>query len=105
MYSYITIFMKTGAGVQAILKSGLRNLRGCNVSKTASCAMIYIPSLIKICSGIRKLMVEGRCIHIQKHRQQSDLTSPLLFFRNKRGLIWKMSQNCDSAYFFIPRNL
>jgi hypothetical protein len=31
---YITSFMKTDTGVQAILKSGLRNLRGCNAGIT-----------------------------------------------------------------------
>jgi hypothetical protein len=42
-------------------------------------AMIYeyIPSFIKIGSGIQKLLGG---IHKQTHRQQGDLISPLLFF-------------------------
>jgi hypothetical protein len=64
---YISIFMKTGTGVQAILRFYLRNLRGCNVGITdgrdlnyavemGSGAMIYMPSFIKIGSGIQKLI-------------------------------------------------
>jgi hypothetical protein len=34
IYQYITGFMKTATSVTAILKSGLRNLRGCNVGIT-----------------------------------------------------------------------
>jgi hypothetical protein len=45
-------------------------------------AMIYIPSFIKIGSGIQKLMGG---IHIQTHRQQGDLINLLLFFRNKES--------------------
>jgi hypothetical protein len=41
-----------------------------------SSSMIYIPSLIKTGSVIRKLIVGGR----QTHRQQGDLISLLLFF-------------------------
>jgi hypothetical protein len=40
-------------------------------------AMIYVPSFIKIGSGIQKL------IWVDKHRQQGDLISLLLFFQNK----------------------
>jgi hypothetical protein len=42
--------------------------------------MIYIPSLIKIGSGIQKL-IEG---DILTHRQHGELISQLLFFQNKR---------------------
>jgi hypothetical protein len=31
---YIPCFMKIGAGVQAILRFGLRNMRGCNIGIT-----------------------------------------------------------------------
>jgi hypothetical protein len=58
--------------------------------------------------SIRKLMVR-EYIYIQTHRQQGDLTSLLLFFRNKksrlRGFTRKVSQYCDSAFLLIPRNL
>jgi hypothetical protein len=40
-------------------------------------AMIYIPSFIKIGSGIQKLMRGGGS---QTHRQHGDLISLLLFF-------------------------
>jgi hypothetical protein len=52
---YTPSFMKTGTGVQAILRFGHRNLRGCNAgiadgwgfmnyaAETGSGAMIYIP--------------------------------------------------------------
>jgi hypothetical protein len=43
-------------------------------------AMIYIPSLIKIGSAIRKLIEEI-------HRQQGDLISLLSFFQNKESKI------------------
>jgi hypothetical protein len=39
-------------------------------------AMIYIPSIIKIGSGIQKLIAADA----QTHRQYGDLISPLLFF-------------------------
>jgi hypothetical protein len=41
-------------------------------------AMVYIPSIIKIGSGIQKL-IRG----IQRHRQHGDLISLLSFFQNK----------------------
>jgi hypothetical protein len=44
-------------------------------------AMIYIPSLIKIGSGIQKLM---RGVS-QTHRQHGDFISLLLFFQNKES--------------------
>jgi hypothetical protein len=44
-------------------------------------AMIYISSFIKIGSGIQKLMGDDT----QKHRQQGDLISLHLFFRNKES--------------------
>jgi hypothetical protein len=40
--------------------------------------MIYIPSSIKIGSGIQKLMGRGR--DTQRHRQHGDLISLLSFF-------------------------
>jgi hypothetical protein len=43
-------------------------------------AMIYIPSFIKISSGIRKLIGEI-------HRQHGDLISILLFFQNKESML------------------
>jgi hypothetical protein len=51
--------------------------------------VIYVPSFIKIGSGIQNLT--GGCIdtntHTDTHRQQGDLISRLLSFQNKeRGL-------------------
>jgi hypothetical protein len=43
-------------------------------------AMIYIPSFMKIGSGIQKLLGGT-----QTHRQQGDLISLLLFFHNKES--------------------
>jgi hypothetical protein len=49
-------------------------------------AVIYVPSFLKIGSGVQKLM--GRDIHTHTHGQQRDLISLLLFFQNKEsGLI------------------
>jgi hypothetical protein len=45
-------------------------------------SMIYKPSFIKIGSGIQTL-IGG--IYIQKHRQQGDRISLLLFFKNKES--------------------
>jgi hypothetical protein len=45
-------------------------------------AMIYIPSLIKIDSGIQKLT--GQYTHTL-HRQHCDYNSLLLFFQSKEG--------------------
>jgi hypothetical protein len=57
-----------------------------NVSKDAfemaSGGMIFIPSFIKIGSDIQKLL---KGIHMRIHRQQGDLISLLLFFRNKKS--------------------
>jgi hypothetical protein len=44
----------------------------------SSCAMIYIPSFIKIGSDIQKL-IKG--IYIETYRQQGDVISLLLFFK------------------------
>jgi hypothetical protein len=44
--------------------------------------MIYIPNLLKICSGIQKLM-GGRFTKTQ----HGDLTSLLLFFKNKENML------------------
>jgi hypothetical protein len=43
-------------------------------------AMIYVPSFIKIGSGIPKLIGDT-----QTHRQQGDLIRVLLFFQNKES--------------------
>jgi hypothetical protein len=66
--------MKVDRGIQEILSLCARNLRSLNVGITdefmhytvemGSGDMKYIPSLIKIGSGIRKLLRE---IHIQVH--------------------------------------
>jgi hypothetical protein len=45
-------------------------------------AVIYVPNSIKIGSGVQKLMVGG--IHRDTHRQQSDLISPLYFFKIRK---------------------
>jgi hypothetical protein len=56
---YIPSFMKIDAGIQAILRFFLRNLRGCNIGITdvrdmnyaivmGSGTLIHIPSFIKI---------------------------------------------------------
>jgi hypothetical protein len=69
-YGMINIpsFMKIHAGVQAILGFCLRNLRGCNVGinygrdlrikplRWGSGTVIYLPSSIKIGSGIQNLI-------------------------------------------------
>jgi hypothetical protein len=46
-------------------------------------AVIYIPSLIKIGSGIQKLMGGGG-IHRHTDRQQRDLISLLYFFKIRK---------------------
>jgi hypothetical protein len=64
-------------------------------------AVIYIPSFIKIGSGIQKLMGGGICRHT--HRQQGDLISLLLYFQNKESRL-KMKckfKNC----IYIKHNL
>jgi hypothetical protein len=50
--------------------------------------MIYIPNFMKTGSGIQKLLWS---IHIQKHRQRSDVISLLLFFKNKESRLKKGS--------------
>jgi hypothetical protein len=54
--------VKIGTGVQAILRLGLRNLKGCNVGTTdgyaiemASCGMIYLTSFMKIGTGVQAI--------------------------------------------------
>jgi hypothetical protein len=47
--------------------------------ETGSGAMVYIPSFIKICSGIQNLIGAGI------HRQHGDLISLLLFFQNEEN--------------------
>jgi hypothetical protein len=54
-----------------------------------SSTMIYIPSFIKIGSGIQKL-IWGNA---RAHTQHSDLISLLLFFQNKESKL-KMTTNC-----------
>jgi hypothetical protein len=51
-----------------------------NAVQMGSGIMMYVPNFIEIRSGIQKLLGG---IHIQAHRQQSDLISLLLFFQNK----------------------
>jgi hypothetical protein len=46
-------------------------------------AVIYVPSFIKIGSGIQKLMGGG--IYRHTHRQQRDLISLHYFFQNKES--------------------
>jgi hypothetical protein len=41
-------------------------------------ALIYIPNIMKISSGIQKLIVE---IHIHTHRQKCDLISLIYFIK------------------------
>jgi hypothetical protein len=51
-------------------------------------AVIYLPSFIKIGSGVQKLMVEGYThthTHTHTHRQQRDLISLFYFLK-----IWKV---------------
>jgi hypothetical protein len=48
--------------------------------KMWSCALIYIPSFIKIGSGIQKLIRRDS----QTHRQHGDLISLLLFFKIRK---------------------
>jgi hypothetical protein len=48
--------------------------------KMGSGALVYIPSFIKIGSGLQTLLMG---IHIPAHRQQSDLICLLLFLKNK----------------------
>jgi hypothetical protein len=48
-------------------------------------ALIDIPSLIKIGSGIQKLSGGGEGVHIQTHRQQSDIISLLSVLQNKES--------------------
>jgi hypothetical protein len=45
-------------------------------------SVIYIPSFIKIGSGIQKLIGQT---HIQTHREYRDCISLLLFFQNKES--------------------
>jgi hypothetical protein len=52
------------------------------VVEMGSDAMIYIPSFIKIGSGIQKLLGE---MQIQTHRQQGNLRSLLLLFQNQKS--------------------
>jgi hypothetical protein len=49
--------------------------------------MTYVPNVIKIASGIQKLIggYPYRHTGTHKHRQQSDPISLLLLFKNKEG--------------------
>jgi hypothetical protein len=61
--------------------------------EVGSHAMIYIPSFIKIYTGIQKLL-QG--IQIQTHRQQCDLISTPLFSQTKESRL---------KYIYIITNL
>jgi hypothetical protein len=50
-----------------------------------SCAMIYVPSFIKVCSGIRKLIREYTDTHTHTHTQQRDLIGLHFFERRNVG--------------------
>jgi hypothetical protein len=52
--------------------------------------MIYIPSFIKLGSGIQKLMGGG---DTQLHRQQDDFISLFLFFQNKESRLKTVSMS------------
>jgi hypothetical protein len=67
-------------------------------------AIIYVPSFIKIGSGIQKLIGGG--IHIQKHRRQSDLINLLLFFQNKESRLknGQISLMCYQIIQFIGKS-
>jgi hypothetical protein len=52
----------------------------------SSGAVIYIPSFIKIGSGIQKLIVGG---HTDTHKQHGGRVSLLLFFQNKENTLIK----------------
>jgi hypothetical protein len=47
-------------------------------------AVTYVPSFIKIGSGIQKLTGRG---YTDTHRQQCDLISSLYFFQNKESRV------------------
>jgi hypothetical protein len=79
--------MKIGICVQVFP----HKFKGCSVGITdgfvnydvqmVSGAMIHIPNLINIGSGIQKLF---GCIHIQRHREKDDLIRILLFFEMRK---------------------
>jgi hypothetical protein len=56
----------------------------------SSSAVIYIPSFVKIGSGVQKLIVGNTQTHKQTHRQHRDLIS-LLYFLNKESRLIKIS--------------
>jgi hypothetical protein len=62
-------------------------------------AVIYVPSFIKIGSGIQKL-IGG--IHRHTHRQQGDLISLLLFFQNKESRLKNPSHQSVCLYVCPP---
>jgi hypothetical protein len=59
--------------------------------------MIYIPSFMKTGSDIQKLLWS---IHIQKHRQRSDVISLLIFFQNKERRLKKGSSYIRGCLIF-----
>jgi hypothetical protein len=72
------IFTKFGTDVQAILRFWLNDLRGCTVGTTmggiyeianemASGGMIYVPSFIKIGSGVQTLLWGDTHTYTQTH--------------------------------------
>jgi hypothetical protein len=89
---YLTSFMNICAGVRALLRFCLRNLKAemlvllmggifFNYSiEMVLGVVIYVPSFIKIGSGIQKLMGGG-----YTHRQQSVLISLLFFFKTRKA--------------------
>jgi hypothetical protein len=62
-------------------------------------AVIYVPSFIKIGSGVQELI---RGIHRHTHGQQGDLISLLLFFQNKESRLkinsWCRDIACTSIH-------
>jgi hypothetical protein len=70
------------------------------VVEMGSGAMIYIPSFVKISSGIQKLIV-GREIHrytdTQTSRQHGDRNSLFLFLQNKESTLKSRGTRGSSA--------
>jgi hypothetical protein len=63
-------------------------------NEMGSGVMTYIPSLIKIGSGIQKLIGGDS----QTHRQHGDLIRLLLFFQNKESRLKKEIRDEDSNH-------
>jgi hypothetical protein len=58
--------------------------------------MLYIPSFIKIASGIQKLL-GGIHMQTRTHREQGDLTSLILFFQNKESRLIKLVYSTNTS--------